>query len=404
MINVLQTPDTQPVLTQGRYPSYGYNIFAVSSSNADQPQFQYVMDIVRNDEVISRFKQYPNPVGSGIFEPSRVINDYLDYDPTWTVVSAQSYPGILLPSSTGNYTITGEQTKQFKVVFGEEYGTSPSSSVTLYNGLNPSVPGQPAVTASNGYWWPGTVDPNNRVSWNYDFPSLLTDRPSNLPLHVQDYFTITAEPGGGTTTVTYKTSGGSTIGTLSYVQQSTFEIIPISPRNLPTSAYDNFGSIDISRGGRTITLLRQEDCNYDRVSFAFINKYGWWDYYSVNLPQKKTTTITREGLTRPFIDYSSRQVPYDPKRRGKDFYNIKYEDKYRVSTDWLDQDEAEWLSQMIESPSVFIQADSSYSYPENSFLPIVITNAEYIHNTNARSQKAFQYEIQYEFANQRQAR
>ena len=403
MIQYLQIP----IPPSGVYPAYGYNIFAVSSSNATQPQYQYVMDVVDSttNEVLSRFKQYPNPAKTAIFDPSRVISDYLDYDQTWTVVASQSYPDILLPASTGNYTITGQQTKSFKIAFGEEYGTSPSSSVTLYNGLNPSSPGSPALSASGeGYYFAGTVDPNNRVGWDVDFPVLLSDRPNDLPLDWEDYYTVTALPNSGTTTVTYKNPSGTTIGSINYPQQSTFEIIPVSPRNLPVSTYDGFGSIEITRGAQTIKLVRQEDCNYDRVSFAFINKYGWWDYYSVNLPVKKSTTVTRESLTRPFVDYSSRTAPYNPRRRGKDYYNLKYEDKYRVSTDWLDQDQAEWLSQMIESPSVFLQVDSSYAYPENSFLPIVITNAEYIHNTNARSQKAFQYEIQYEFANQRQAR
>ncbi len=52
---------------------------------------------------------------------------------------------------------------------------------------------------------------------------------------------------------------------------------------------------------------------------------------------------------------------------------------------------------MLESPSVFVQSG-------DNFLPVVITNGSYVHNTNKRSQKTFQYDITFEYANQQLGR
>ena len=58
---------------------------------------------------------------------------------------------------------------------------------------------------------------------------------------------------------------------------------------------------------------------------------------------------------------------------------------------------AEWLSQMLESPSVFLQQGEN-------FIPIVITNGNYTHFTNKRSQKTFQYDITFQYSNVRLGR
>lgn len=370
------------ITQQPTYPNVTHTdlLYVVSSDEATEAQFQYVMDIVSGSQVLNTVRQYPNPAGDAVFDPSRILDDYLLYDPLWTISS-------LTPAQ--------KTVQTFTINFGEEYGTSSTSPVTLYNGSG--SPGRPAVTGTPSQVFPGVVERNNGVSYNWQAQNKLSDRPSNIPISSDDYVTISLYDAGSlpNTTVTYKNAAGSTIATLSYNTSQGFSTIPVSSKNV--SNYSSFATIDVNINGTVTTFTKSEDCNYDRLNFAFINKYGFWDYYGVNLPVKRNTTVQRDTITKTFVDWSTTASSYDITRRGKDAYNTMVTDNYSVSTDWLDQTEAAWLSQMIESPSVFLQQGTT-------FVPVSITNADYVHNTNARSQKAFQYEIQYQFSNQRRSR
>lgn len=357
------------ITQQPTYPNVTYTdlVYVVSSSLYGNPQYQYVMDITQGGTILSRIKQYPNPAGVGVFNPARILSDYLEYDLSWT---------------TDDFTpVTSVQ--DFTIKFGEEYGTSPSSSVILYDGRG--FAGNPAISGSTSTVFPGIVDPNNGISYNWlDSGSavLLTDRPDNIPVASSDIFSVTAYNGTGTSKTLSITGGeGGSVGV------GEFKQFVLTPSGDKTITYD----------GASITIPVEEICNYERVNFAFINNYGFWDYYGFNLPKKKNTSVDRKTILKPFVDYSSATSPYNVNRRGTDTYNVTYTDDYSVSTPYLLQNEAEWVAQLIESPEVFVQQG-------NSMVPIQITNTTYTHNTNIRSQKAFQYEISYRYANPRNAR
>ena len=357
--------------------TYTHLVYTVTSSLSDQPQYQYVMDVIQDSVVQTRIKQYPNPNASGIFDPSRILNDYIEYDENWKVTTAQT-------------AIASVQ--DFTIAFGEEYGTSISSSVTLYDGLG--VAGPPAVTGSAVQVFAGVVDPNNGISYNWQKAAMgLTNTPtSDVYIAYDDYHTMTFYNDGSMNTVNVNFNPGNANN---FNLPIGFTSIPIGGYNTGETA--NWTEIVVTAGSKVWTFKNAEDCNYERVRFAFINKFGFWDYYGVNLPIKKNTTMTKSQLTRPFVNYSSQTSVYDVSRRGRDYYNIQYNDNYSISTDWLDQEGAEWLGELMESPNVFVQQGTD-------FVPIIITNGTYVHNTNKRSQKTFQYELTYQYANSRLGR
>ncbi len=135
--------------------------------------------------------------------------------------------------------------------------------------------------------------------------------------------------------------------------------------------------------------------------FAFINQYGVWDYMSVRLPLEKETKLKREDVILPATDYSGNTSIYNISARGYTTYYNKPTTSFRISTIWLDEDEAQWMSEMIESPSAYVQEEVNGS---SEFKAIVITNKSYRHKTNPRGQKTFQYTLEFEFANQDRAR
>tara|TARA_R110000803_G_scaffold94157_1_gene161696 strand:+ start:1666 stop:3123 length:1458 start_codon:yes stop_codon:yes gene_type:complete len=154
-----------------------------------------------------------------------------------------------------------------------------------------------------------------------------------------------------------------------------------------------------------------------RTRFAFINKYGVMDYYNVNNPALKTARIKREDYTQPQLPWqtlnTSSGAVFNAGKRGKDTYQTSYINKFEVTTDYMDQEHSDWLTELIESPSVWIQGEnlnnqsdmSKTNYFEeraaiqNGFYPINISNASYTWKTNKWSQKLFQYDIKWEMSN-----
>lgn len=365
------------VNAQPPYPNatYTHLLYTITSTQSGQPQYQYVMDVKQGGALLTRIRQYPNPQGAGVFDPSRILNDYIDYDQNWK-------------TSTNILPVASVQT--FDILFGEEYGTSVSSSVTLYDGNG--SPGNPNVSTSPAQVFGAVVDPNNGTSFNWQAQDVLSNMPQTDQYITEDeYQTLSIYNDGSLTTAQVNYNPGP-VSTYNLVNG--FNTIPVGGKNIGVTGWD---TITVSVDSQNYTLTKADNCNYERLRFAFINKFGFWDYFGWNLPQRKTTAMTRQTITRPMVNYSSQLSVYNPARRGKDNFNIQYNDVINVSTDWLDQQQAEWVSEMLESPSVFVQSG-------DNFLPVVITNGSYVHNTNKRSQKTFQYDITFEYANQQLGR
>lgn len=78
----------------------------------------------------------------------------------------------------------------------------------------------------------------------------------------------------------------------------------------------------------------------------------------------------------------------------KNFYN-KIEETWTANSNWLDQDEADWLKELFYSAQVFY-----YSTTYSAWIPITIVSADLIEKTNPRTQQLFQYQISLMPANQ----
>lgn len=148
------------------------------------------------------------------------------------------------------------------------------------------------------------------------------------------------------------------------------------------------------------TIYKQEiNCGYEGVRFVFWNNVGAWDYFNFTLENSKTTTMDRSTYKQSFVDYSTptTSVPYNKQRRGQTTYNIDLEEIYTSNSDWLTQEQSDWLEQLFYSPNVYIQDGIE-------MVPVVIDNVSVTSRTNPRSQKMFNYTITYRLANSKRSR
>ncbi len=446
-ITIRQSP-TQPNMTNNNL------VYTVTSNMSDVPQYQFVADLTYSgsNTVLQRVKQQPNPNNAGVFDMGAIISNYLDSDNNW---------------KTYNVTGSNYMSKRFQVKFGEQYGTSASSSVILYTGVA-AITGSPAVTASDYlYVLNGLVDPNDKINWNwpsasyytnvrvdstasYSYQHALTNAPYTQSIQDGEYATISLINGNfnGSTTLAQDVFGaeiyvydatGSEIDQLTirnesstgggprdlssdfwsvavasqsaYTQLITFGVGPQNLEGafgtlLPNWAYYDavfYGSrssggvstFNYSGSFASYRFIKQgPQCGYDGVRFAWKNEFGVWDYYTFTLQTDKAYSIERANYEQTFVPFgSSYPVPYDTERRGLTNYYNKPIQTQLANSNWLTQAEADWLKELFFSANVF-QQDG------DEFYPIVITSVNLTEKTNPRTQRNFQYTIEFQPANQ----
>lgn len=401
------------------------------STNNTQPQFRYVMDVYLSgsSNLITRVTQPLNPAGVAVFDPSRIFQDSINYDNNWYTTSSIH----LNPSL---YT--------FNVQFGEQYGTSPSSSVSITTN----------IASDNILVVPGTVDPNNGVSFDFNPSSslgaggILTNHPQSkysspfqtigpdttITLNNNDYHTVTFWQGVSDVTLSlYSTSSLITSAVINGTGER-FQTFGIGPKNLinlnsasfspwfsnPNAAYVKVSpSPAFQAGAANIYDYNIKGGTYDKicdneyVRFAFINEYGFYDYYNVYNPIRKITDLERESVDLPQLSYSDATAPYNILERGQTDYYTDRQDRYILTTEYLTKETADWLLELFESPNVFVQEtgleyDASHGgnieediTPYTKFIPIVVTNTNVVTNDSTARNKTFQYVIEFKFANKR---
>ena len=429
-------------------------IFSVSSTTSTQPQFQFVIDIYESGSAsrLQRIKQQPNPSGFGVFNVGQILKSFLSSDDVW---------------KTQKFATSSNANMDFIVLFGEEYGTSLSSSITLYNGIS-ATPGDPAKSGSAFYTFTnGLVDPYDAVNWNFNSSSYyddetasiyntfnhqntLTNGPVTQSINDDDYATIALYNGNfdnNSTTaqdvfyvqVTWYNAAGSSIQTNDFTNITTNGGGPRTADNIlwgDSGAYDSQDastrlvhigvgpqnledagiSIPATWASYKVLVTAQGDdylentdgvwatrwftkatgeCSYNGVRFAWKNEFGVWDYYTFTLQSDSSFNIERQAYEQSFVDYSTADNGpiYDKQRRGsRQFYNA-LKRVQTANSNWLTQAEADWLRELFFSANVYIQDGTD-------MLPIVINSAGVVEKTNPRTQKNFQYTIEFSPANQ----
>jgi hypothetical protein len=415
-------------------------VYAVSSSNALNPQFQYVTDIYEsgNSERLTRIFSYPNPQGYGVIEVGNILGDNLEYDNDWTASTA----------------VTAQNSiKTFELAFSESYATSISGATTVFSGgaseeitvflgtvdpnggsynfLNAVSESVPNITYNPSLYRTGIsrlmtdntetfISKDNALTFSVLIPKTGLNVNGNVEYRVQfisgsgdiiQTTDIAQTVTGDNRIVTYPIGSGSATFDNSF-QNTDWEQITLTFLGNASGVddallYTYHRVRPLEKDGESFRLFTGNGPvpNTDEtiippykegVTFAFINDYGIYEYFTVGNPVKKVTNVERDFVDLPQVDYSG-TGQYDITRRGEKAYNTSYTDEFEVTTDYYNQAVSKTLTTLLDSPEVFVQQ------PEG-FIPIVITNATYDWNINENRQKLFQYTINYRYSNQRYSR
>jgi len=443
-------------------------VYTLSSDSSSRSQFQYICLIQDSgSNLLTTIKQQPNPNNKGVFDLGRIVRQYLYFD-TYAPLAGNSSTNALFNKQT-------ETAKSFKIRFGEEWGTSPTSSVTV-------SPITTTGSVSYNYWVDGTWDPNlGSYNWytssyykpqttpssaTFNYNVALTDANRTQSCQIGDYMSVSLLNGNldGSTTVaqdiySYKIdvfSNGTNVysdyvvniaATSSYEQGgprvlasqlwSTVAAVPtgsnvvnkqtqetllihvgIGPQNITdqgvyydftTQPWDYYTITFLSQDSPNtsnnngvwdkFTIVKQQsNCGYDTKRLMWINNLGVWDYYNFTLASTNTYELEKSTYKKNFVDYSTdTTATYDIRRRGTSVFDTQIRQVETVNSNWLTQEEADWLEQMFYSPNVYIQEG-------RSIIPIWIDTTDVITKSNPRSQKLFTYNVSYRKSNQKRSR
>ncbi len=387
--------------------AYTRLLYTVSGSvYTDQPQFQYVCDVKASgsNEIIKRMTQPINPGGTATFDVARIVQGELSVDYNWDINTDTRFD---------------KSFNEFFIEIGEQFGTSISSSVTVYpDQVDASVLAFQAVVDPNG-GYSGFGGNNAGYNWSskntsgsgFEPGQVLSNMPSTMSMQSDDIGTISVYTPGINPTIVSQSfySASSTTGTYVLVDQKNYSIQLTTPYGsskmfcaVPISSSANYWNyVDVAFGsgsfgaGNAVSYRYEasDETHREKTRFAFVNKLGAWDYYNNYNPVRQRIEVSREQYTAARVDYSSRLSTYDISRRGRNDYHNSTDDQFTVDTDLLDKENANWLEELIESPEVYIQRNGE-------FIPIVITDTSYTSNTNQARQKQFKYTINFKPSNQ----
>lgn len=436
--------------------AYTNLLYVLSSSNATQPQFRYVTTISEGGTDLTTIKTYPNETNNAVIDAAPILQSYLGYDKYWKL-SGSADPVL--------------SKKLFAFDFGEEYGTSISSSTTIYTG---SAATSASIIPARVYKNSNTYDfqwerfakvtasgTNNEHEYMTNNPAALSkdalpNGPYGVTLNNQDYQTSTIWYDGLTNAFTssigiqasylengVKSDRGTwwvtlrpafptydvTCQTIGIGPQNLMDLVsPIGPymgqtfrqvqeaegiNNYYTSGdvggieflindqWDGIINSSTTTGGSWRRNFNQQ-CPVDEYTrFAWINPYGFWDYYNVYNPLKKSIEIDRSFYHKPFVSYNETLSSYNLSNRGNTQYNANYKDIFTINTEYVRRPVSNWLSEMFESPEVYIQQTNNGN---TFFTPINIMNNSSRWQLTGSREKLFQYTIQFNYSNERNSR
>lgn len=376
--------------------------YVATSNNANLTSFKFVYDVRIAGSIVSRTKVFPDPsVSAGIFNASPMVRAYVTnyFEPSGTSILVASNNKIKVDAT---------------IEIGEEY-VSGTNIVTLTNLASGAL-------AAYNYVPPLFAD---ILFVQNDTPLVLSDYYDNLLLEnfTDDWLTerdtddITIQYGDNfyATFLRIATSGYSA---WVEVLNEANAVIDTASANITLSGEMNLFNLSAASintwAGRTVIdetkfayrvylkrgvaetrkLTFTQKCypKYRQYNLNFLNRLGGWDTMSFALVNKRSSEFTRasyrrndwqlSGMTMTNIDGFNR---YNETTMN---YAIQHKDKYTLNSDWVSEQDYEWLSQLVSSSIVYMEV-------QGAFFPVTISTNNYDYKLKS-VEKLFNFDIQIE--------
>jgi hypothetical protein len=122
-----------------------------------------------------------------------------------------------------------------------------------------------------------------------------------------------------------------------------------------------------------VYLKIKKPCFYPGKSLKFLNKFGAYDYFLFEHNERKSASIKSHEYESKNGEWSifTFNFSIDKLRDGRKSYLKQTNEKLQLVSGYLDQAEQNWLTQLYESPLIFL------NYNNGDVQSVVITNTSY---------------------------
>jgi hypothetical protein len=148
-----------------------------------------------------------------------------------------------------------------------------------------------------------------------------------------------------------------------------------------------------------INLLEYcEPALYPRVRLSWLNTLGGRDYLNFTMFTEKTTNVTQQSYSQEEINWSSptpvplgvTAPPQNLATQGGDkIYNKQAITSFKISSDWLPQDQVDLLEGLVKSPQVLAYIHSGAAFDDDFPYQVNVKQASYT-SKNVRQTKLVQ--------------
>lgn len=378
--------------------------FVSSSTNVGQTAFKFVYDVYVNGSQVSRTKVYPSPSAEGsygVFNASPMVRSFVTnyFEPSGNSILVASNDKIKVDS-------------QIRV--GEEY-VSGGNLITIPNLASGAL-------ASYNYYPPLFAD---ILFVNNNTPLVLSDYYDNLLLEnfTDDWITerdnekITIEYGDNFYATYFKITAGTYSAWIDVINESG-AVVDTASGNITFSGEMNLfncqaGHINTFAGRTLITentygynvylkrgvavsrkLQFIQKCypKYKQYNLHFLNRLGGWDTMKFALVNRRSTELQRASYRRNDWQLSGNSMSnidaYNKYNETTLNYAIQHKDRFHLISDWVSQQDYEWLGQLFASTIVYMEVQGAY-------FPVTISSTNYEYKLET-SDKLFNFEIDIE--------
>ncbi len=397
-------------------PVYNPIEIVVTSSQKLQVNFKYIFFIRVNGVQVAQKLVIPSTTDSyGYCDVSEILAAYVNEQiPSVTSKRCFEY-GLSSPII------------EFEIEIGEEYGSPPVSF-------------EPTMTTGLKYAWSASlshVQWTNRIKFNassaftnFTMQPVSTTRPflttyKTPKVSINDlgwHFIMldNASDAHHASITTYDSSGGviSSFIVDNSLITGTIEAKLLSVATSPKSL-NNIVNSEISSGsqpiitssvasyhigiydslnqsiGEGLTFTIQEPCRYEFYRLHFLNRYGGFDSFNFTSRNQITTKMTRMSYSRHETRILSngrldRLQQYD----GKQDFHVTSQDSLKLRSDYLTEDENNWLKELIQSPQIYLEFDD---VGNNNLRPVRMVSSSWTEKVTSID-KLFKLELNLEFS------
>ena len=197
------------------------------------------------------------------------------------------------------------------------------------------------------------------------------------------------------------------VGTLDIVTLDAANMLPLAPTVsiTPSTILVGAASYTIQLRDNTNALtsekftfnIEQECSKYAPVRVAWLNRLGGFDSHNFNMKSIEKIDVKKDNYDQQTNTLGINSYDYQKKSRGTTTYNVELMEKVTINSNYLTEEESEWMEDLVTSPNIYIENDS------NEFIAANLNQRNIVKKTSLND-KLMQYtfELSYSIKNRRQ--